>query len=285
MCHVSSPDTTTSDQMPPALEPAKTRFNRHRRSFATSRVILALVLREMSSTYGRSPGGYIWAILEPLGMIIVLSFGFSLLMKTPSLGNSFILFYASGYLIFSHYKSLEKVVSKAISFSRRLLYYPAVTWLDAIAARFILNLLTNLLNMILLLGGILFLVDPNRILNYPPIILAIALASFLGLGIGTLNSVLSGLFPVWNNIWKIATRPLMIASAVIFIPEDLPQAAQNVLWWNPLVHLTGMFRMGVFTSYHPQYVNPTYVFGIALVTFAFGLLFLRAYHSDILNME
>lgn len=248
-------------------------------------MIFALILREMSSTYGRTPGGYIWAILEPLGMIMVLSLGFSLLMRTPSLGNSFILFYASGYLVFSHFRTLEKVVSKAIVFSRRLLYYPSVTWLDAILARFILNFLTNLLNMILLLAGILYFTDSGIVLNYPPIVEAVALASLLALGIGTLNSVLSGLFPVWINIWKIVTRPLMIASAVIYIPEDLPQAARDVLVWNPLVHLTGMFRTGIFTTYHPQYISVPYLVGISLVTLAFGLFFMRAYHSDILNIE
>ena len=30
--------------------------------FATLRTITALILREMATTYGRSPGGYVWAI-------------------------------------------------------------------------------------------------------------------------------------------------------------------------------------------------------------------------------
>ena len=31
------------------------------------------MLREMGSTYGRSPGGYLWVIAEPIGVIAVLS--------------------------------------------------------------------------------------------------------------------------------------------------------------------------------------------------------------------
>ena len=45
------------------------------RRFATPRTILALMLREMSARYGRSPGGYLWALLEPLGAILILSSG------------------------------------------------------------------------------------------------------------------------------------------------------------------------------------------------------------------
>lgn len=35
--------------------------------FATFRTVMAMVLREMTATYGRTPGGYIWAIIEPVG--------------------------------------------------------------------------------------------------------------------------------------------------------------------------------------------------------------------------
>ena len=98
----------------PALEPASGTALRNKRGWTAARVIMALMLREMTTKYGRTPGGYLWAILEPIGMIIVLSFGFSLVMRSPSLGNSFIVFYASGFLVFNHYRSLESVVTKAI---------------------------------------------------------------------------------------------------------------------------------------------------------------------------
>lgn len=283
---MSSVDPTDSpDRVPPALEPARGRLDAHKRSFATSRVILALALREMTQTYGRSPGGYVWAILEPVGMILILSVGFALLMRSPSLGNSFLLFYASGYLPFALYKTLEKATSNSITYSRRLLLYPAVTWLDAIVARFALNLLINVMNMVLILGGILYFTEPGTVLDFPPIILAVTLAAFLGLGIGTVDCVLSGLFTVWSTIWKIAMRPLMIASAILYTYEDLPQQAQAVIWWNPLVHVTGLFRTGVFPTYYPQYISPAYVFGVSFVTLAFGLLFLSAYHSQIINKD
>ncbi len=248
-------------------------------------MIFALILREMSTTYGRSPGGYIWVILEPIGMIMILSVGFSLLMRTPSLGTSFILFYASAYLVFSHFRTIERAVNKSIDFSRALLYYPAVTWVDALLARLVLNTLINLLNMILLFAGIIYFTDTGTVLDYAPIIEAVILATLLGAGVGTLNCMLMGLVPVWNKIWKIGTRPLMIASGVLYTMEDLPTAAANVLWWNPLIHLTGLFRTGVYPSYHPQFIEPLYVLGIALASFVVGLFFLSVYSNDIVNQE
>lgn len=278
--NASSPEAPLSVS-PDTLPPPQTA--RPRRRFATPRVIVALVLREMSTRYGSSPGGYIWAVLEPLGAIMILGIGFSLLVRTPSLGSSFILFYASGYLPFSLYQGLQNSVSTALTFSKPLLAYPAVTWLDTIVARFILNLLTNLMVVYLLLTGILLLTDTNAVLRMGPMIEALSLCAVLGLGIGTMNCLLSSMFPIWKHIWSIVTRPLFLASGVVFLYEDMPSAAQSILWYNPLLHITGIMRVGIYPSYDPQYTSPVYVLTVALGLLALGLVLLSRFHRDILD--
>ena len=244
---------------------------------------MALVLREMSSTYGRSPGGYVWAILEPLGAITVMAFAFSLLLRSPSLGTSFILFYATGYLPFMLYQSVANAVTGAIQFSKPLLFYPSVTWLDSVIARFILNSLTQIMVGFILLVLIVVFSGTNTIIDIQPILLAISLAALLGLGIGTMNCLLIGLFPVWRLLWNIITRPLFIASGVLFIYEDLPQVVQDILWYNPLIHITGLFREGMYSLYNPIYISLTYVLIVSLTCLAMGILLLRRYLKDILT--
>lgn len=274
---------SSSEQPPirPALAPAAGRTTN--RSFASLRTIAALILREMSARYGRTPGGYIWAILEPLAAILFLSLGFSLVMRSPSLGTSFLLFYASGYLPFGLYNILSNTTARAIRFSAGLLKYPAVTWLDAVAARFILNSITQILIGALLIGGIMSLVDAHAVFSAGPVLEATALAMLLGLGVGMLNCVLLGLFPIWDTVWTILTRPLFLASGVIFIYEDLPPSAQDVLWYNPLIHITGLFRTGIFPTYTAAYVTPLYVIMLSLTLLTLGLILMGRYHRDVLN--
>lgn len=248
-----------------------------------ARTIMALILREMSTSYGRSPGGYVWAIIEPLGAIIVLSIGFSLLLRNPSLGTSFILFYSTGYLPLNLYMILSNRIAAAIVFSRPLLKYPAVTWMDAILARSILSTLTSILVTYLLLAGILAIVESRTVLDMGPIIEAMSMAILLGIGIGALNCALFGLFPVWQQVWGVATRPLFLMSAVIYIYEDLPQFAQQVIWYNPLAHITGLMRTGFYPMYAPQYISPIYVISWGLISLVLGLILLGRYHQDILN--
>ncbi|MEL6957347.1 MAG: ABC transporter permease [Pseudomonadota bacterium] len=241
------------------------------------------MLREMATRYGVTPGGYLWAILEPLGMILIMSIGFSLLLRSPPLGNSFILFYATGYLPFSLFMRSSNAVMNSITFSRALLRYPAVSWIDAVLARAILNVLTDLLVAYLLMASILYLVDHRVILDFWPILQSFGLMAILAFGVGTVNCVIIGFFPVWERIWGIVTRPLFLASGVIFIYRDLPPLAQDILWWNPLMHIVSISRTGYFPAYEPQFVSTNYALLPGLILSAFGLLLLRRYHLEVVS--
>ncbi len=263
----------------PALQPKSTTQKR----FTASRVIAALVLREMATRYGRSPGGYIWAFLEPLGGIIILSYAFSLLLRTPSLGTSFILFFAAAYLPLQVYSNVAGTTQHALPYSKALLRYPVVTWVDAILARFLLNGLTSSLVTYVLLAAILAFTETRSVLDFVPLFQAVGLALLVGLGVGSFNSVIAGFFPIYQRIWQIISRPLFLASGLFYIYEELPPLAQDILWFNPLMHISGLMRTGVFTTYHPEYISKTYVVVFGLFFAFFGVLLLRRFHRDLLT--
>ena len=251
--------------------------------FTPFRSITALMLREMGSTYGDSPGGYVWAVIQPIGMIVILAVGFSLLIKSPSLGTSFILFYATGYLTYDIFKQIMAAVIGALKYSRPMLAYPRVIWLDAIIARFLLNSLTLVTVFCIVITGVLMLEETRSVISIQPILIGLAVSITTGLGVGMMNCLLIGLFPVWKTVWKVLTRPLMIASGVLFIYEDMPRTVQDILWWNPIMHATGLVRSGFYISYDATYVSLIYCFGLAMVLIAFSLLILWRKHEKILN--
>lgn len=265
--------------VPDALIPV----NAKRRRFATLRTVVALMLREMSTRYGPSPGGYVWAVLQPLGAIMVLTLVFTMVANTPPLGNSFPLFYATGFLPFAAYQTLSGATAGIIQFSRPLLLYPTVTWVDALIARMILNTVTELMVAFLLFSGILLLSETRSTLEFAPLLIAVAQLVLISLGVGLINCVISGLYPVWTQIWSILTRPLFLASGIFFTYESLPRVAQDILWWNPLLHISGNVRNGFYPTYEPQYISQTFVVGVGLVLTALGLLLLGRFHRDILN--
>ncbi len=251
--------------------------------FATPRAIGALILREIITTYGRSPGGYVWAILEPAAGITLLTLVFSVGFRTPPLGTSFALFYAAGILPLMMYSDISTKLAQTIQFSRALLTYPRITFLDALIARLILNFLTQMMVHFIVLGFILIFLKPTTTLDYSKIGLAYALTVALAIGIGTLNSFLTLAYPIWNTAWAILNRPLFLISCVFFIFESVPQPYSDYLWFNPIVHIAGIMRDGFYPFYQPTYISIAYPLAIAALTTMAGLFLLYRYHRDILD--
>lgn len=253
------------------------------RKGGTLRTIWALMLREMSTTYGRSFLGYLWAILEPVAGIMLLTFIFSFAFRSPAIGTSFPLFYATGMLPFIAYMDTSQKVSVSLRFSKQLLFYPGVTFLDALFARFLLNAITQVMIFLVVFAGIINAFDLDVMLNPVALAWGGAMVFALALGIGTLNCYLLSVYPLWERAWAVLNRPLFIISCIFFLFDTVPQPFQDYLWWNPLIHVVGEFRRGFYPTYDASYVSHIYVFALSGVTFAMGLLLLGRYHRDIAN--
>ncbi|MFD1912430.1 ABC transporter permease [Halodurantibacterium flavum] len=261
---------------PAPVEPA----HRQRR---TARTVVALMLREMATSYGRSPGGYLWAVAEPVAALALLSLVFSLAFAAPPLGTNFPLFYATGYLPFMLFNDVANRVATSIRFSKPLFAYPGVGYLDAILARFTLAVLTHLAVGALVLGGILTIFITHATPEPGPIVAALGLAAALALGIGTLNCYLMTAFPVWERAWQIATRPLFLISGIFFVYDGLPRAAQEILWFNPLMHIVGLMRQGFYGYYDGAYISPLYVGTVSIATLVTGFMLLYRHHRRLME--
>lgn len=255
-----------------------------KRSFASLRAITALILREMSSTYGRSPGGYLWAILEPVAGITLLSLVFSAAFRSPSLGVSFPMYYATGLLGFNMFVDVHAKVAASLLYSKQLLAYPTVTFIDAIVARFILNLMTQLMVSYIILLSCVMLFETRITPDLPVIIKSFAHAAYLGLGVGVLNCYLFTRFPVMQRAWAILMRPMFIISGVLILFETVPYPYKDYLWYNPLVHVVGLARRGFYSTYHADYVSELYVLGVSTLCLTAGLVLLWRSHRDLLTL-
>lgn len=270
--------TSEPESSGPVLRPVQ-----RPRRFGMTRVVVALVLREMQTTYGRSPGGYLWAVLEPAAGIALLSFIFSFGFRSPPLGNDFVPFYATGVVPYIFYSDLSGKVAESLTFSRQLLSYPSVTFVDTIVARLIVNVLTQLMVSYVVFSVILLMFDTQSVLRLDRIVVAYVMVISLATGVGIMNCFLRTRFPVWQRIWAVVNRPMFLISGIFFLYQSVPQPYRDYLWYNPLVHVIGMMRSGFYSSYDAPYVSVSYVMGLSLVLTVMGLILLRRYHREILD--
>lgn len=253
------------------------------RRFRTIRVVAALILRETGSRESTASLGFLWTMIEPIAASILMTAIFSIMSRNPPLGTNFMLFYLTGMSSFQMYTSVQSRVSGAIRFSRALLGFPSVTVLDAIIARFLLNVFIHTIEFAVLVGSVIWYYHLREVPDFLAILLSIAMGASLGLGVGCLNAVLFLASPIYESVWTILMRPLMIVSGVIFLVNDLPSPFSSYLMWNPIVHVTGMMRHAFYPSYDAAYLSPAYVFLVAAITFVLGLVGLHRFVFDALD--
>ena len=136
-------------------------------------------------------------------------------------------------------------------------------------SRIILQVIT-LFVVNILLFGFLYLVTGFEKLDIAPIFLASSLAISLGAGVGSANIVWFHLSSTYQQVWGIINRPAFIVSGVFFLPETIPHPYREILLWNPLVHIIGLFRTGFYPTYRASYVDMPYTVGLAIFSIVFG---------------
>lgn len=252
------------------MKPAPSRLVTH------LRVLHALLLREMITRYGRSSLGYVWALLEPVGVIALLTALFMQIAHAPPYGQSFALFYASGYIAFHWVMDISSVSARSVHVNRPLLAFPNVSALDTLIARFILQGLTGLGVAAVIFSAIFIAFEDRIIFNPGPLMQAFVLALLLALGVGILNCWAFAVSKGWEIAWGILSRPLLLISCVFYSFDALPNAAREVLWYNPVIHITGLLRSGIYPTYNPAYISGEYTLGVSLCLICAGLLSMRA---------
>jgi capsular polysaccharide transport system permease protein len=207
----------------------------------------------------------------------------SLILRAPSLGTNFAYFYATGFLPFFFYMQISQLMATSLRFSRPLLEYPAVTFLDALVARFILNALTHMLVFVVVMAGIIIIYDLRPILDWQAIFMAMAMIVALTIGVGVINCYLISMYQVWERVWSVINRPMFIISGVIFIPENVPERYRDLMMLNPLAHPISEMRKGFFPTYEASHVSTLYPFMVAMVLTVLGLFILYFHHRQILT--
>ena len=239
------------------------------------RIVSALLIREMATRFGSKPGGYIWAFMEPAGYVMMMTVVFGAITHTPALGDSFPLFFASGYIGFYFYHATLGYVGSALNGNKALLNYPTVAPIDTVVARFILQMFTNGFVAVAVFAIIInFELRSPPNFNWAPLLQAATLAGLLALGVGMSNTVLFLKFPFYESVYGIISRPLMLISGVFFIPDNLPHPYRDLVLINPVVHVITLFRTGFYPEYRATSLDLGYLYAFVLASlFSGSLLF------------
>lgn len=249
------------------------------------RVILALMLREARTRYGRTKMGYLWAFVQP-----VIHIGFFYMLITYSgrkmnpLDDNNAMFLATGMLTFLGFRNVMKRTEGGYGSNEALLSFPIVKVVDVFLGRALLELATWV-TVTLVIIGVLIAAGAGE---YPPNSLAMVaavLALFsIGFGLGMSIGILSEFVPALSNFLAIPNRLLYFLSGIFFLPDALPPAAREILAWNPVLHGITLFREGYYPMYDSQILDLDYLFGWAICCVLAALTIERVFRKAIRNL-
>ncbi len=249
-----------------------------------TRVVAALLIREMEARFGSKPGGYVWTLLDPAANVALLTLIFQAVARAPAIGTSFPLFFGTGYIGFQFYQAMAVYLNGAVRANKSLLSYPNVAPIDTIVARYILQLVTTVAVAAVVLSVIMAWMRVPPELSWPPIVEAAFIASVLGLGVGLTNNVMFVKYPLYEKIYNIVNRPLYLISGVFFLPDAIPHPYREILLLNPLIHVTMYFRTGFYDEYRASGLDISYAYTSAFLTLFFGMVLFSA-SSTLLRNE
>lgn len=242
------------------------------------RVIYALILREIKVRFGRLKIGYLWALLEPILFVSVLSIIFTLRRDHVVYGMPLLIFLLTGIIPFLLFRNTMSSTLMAVKANVQLLHFPQVHAFELVIARCVLEFVTILIAFIILcLLMHLFEFVVIDIESPLKLIFIFIIVSLLGFSIGVAIGAWTPMFPILEQITNIfIARPAFFLSGVFFTIEMVPIGVRQYLLLNPLFHLIEMFRSSFFIAFESQYTDPFYVLAFVLSLLFIALLTQRA---------
>jgi capsular polysaccharide transport system permease protein len=230
---------------PPAIEYLATGdFSRGLKSQA--RCIRALIIRDMMMRYGRGNIGFLWVVLEPMILTVGVMAVWSMVKPPFEHGVQIVAIVLTGYMPLTLWRHFT---NSAVFIFRRnvgLLYHRNISLLDTFFSRMFLEFVGTTAALTTV-SGLLLAAD----IIAPPhdmrlVVVAWSLQGLYSLGPALIIAALTEYSEVTERFIQPLQYLMLPLSGTFFMVEWLPSFAQDLIWYNPSIHIYEMFRSGFF---------------------------------------
>lgn len=206
-------------------------------------LIFQLVRRDIVARYKRSVLGVAWTMLNPLGMMLVMTVVFSNVFGRIESYPTYLLI---GLICWTTFQQATSVSMNSMVWGSKLLqqiYLPRTSFVVATIFASMVNFLLSLVPLV----GIMLLTGVR--LQWTMALLPIPIL-FLGafsLGVGFLMSTLAVFFPDVMEIYPVFLRAWMYLTPIIIPEEVLSQVLGGwLLRLNPFFYVVNIFRKLIY---------------------------------------
>jgi capsular polysaccharide transport system permease protein len=246
------------------------------KSLATqSRVVGALLIREVYTRFGREGLGFAWIVAEPLIFAVPVLLVWSAVRSPYEHGVPLLPFLWTGYLPVLLFRHVGGRMLLFVRVNAGLLYHRQVTIFDIFLARCLLEVVSNLSAVVatfVLFHSLGWMDLPQDLpMFYLGYFYMIWWSATAGLIIGALSERSD-----WaEKLWQPFSYLYVFFSGFFYLAAWLPPAVRNVALYQPYLQAFEMIRAGMFGNVIKTYGDPAYTTFILAVLTLIGLLLMR----------
>jgi homopolymeric O-antigen transport system permease protein len=206
-------------------------------------LIVQLVSRDVTARYKRSVLGVLWTLLNPLGMLLILTLVFSSLFRFDL--PNYPVYLLAGIVFWTFFSQASTTVASHLLWGGTLLnriYVPRTVFALAATGTGLVNFTISLvpLFMIAVISGM----GPSTSWLWVP--LGMVCVAALALGVGLLLSTLALEFPDLVEMYQLALTALYFLTPIIYPRQIVPEAYRWALNLNPAYHVIEVFRYPIY---------------------------------------
>ena len=248
---------------------------------ASQDLLWNLTLRELRGKYRRSFLGWTWSLLNPLALVGIYWFVFSVVFGSqPPIGNpsgikTYALYLLCALLPWSFFNLITGLGMSSLLGNGGLVRTVAFPRQTLVFAQSIFSLVQFTIEMTLLTVILLFAGSP--LLHLLPLtMLQMLLLACFSTGIALALSVMLVYFRDLTYLWTIINQVYFFMTPIIYDPSLLEDKAtpliRSLLRWNPMSVFVDAFRKTMYDGRAPAAANIAGLFAAAALSMAFGLL-------------
>lgn len=237
-----------------------------------------LVIRDLKVKYRRSALGYIWSILNPLLMMLVIAIFFSYMFRFDI--DNYPVYLICGQVIYNFYSDATRQSMNSILHGGALIKkvkLPKYIFPMARTTSSFVNLLFSLVAVVLVMVITRAPLSPTILLFPLPLIYLF----FISMGIGMILSVLVTYFRDMVHLYGIFLTALMYATPIFYPVSMLPPTAVIIIKFNPLYHVIAMFRDVMYYGNLPTLRDNLVCLSFAVLSMGLGLLVFKKYQDNL----
>lgn len=216
-----------------------------------------------------------WLFVEPAGQLAILIILFTFIGRSPAYGTSMALFLLTGIVMLNFFQVGSTMVMQAMIQSRnQLRLAPVGLFHDAIAST-VFKLITALGYTSILIVGVWYVQGIDVVPKHP----LIAAQTFFWcsaacFGMGLLRAYASKFLPLLDRIYTTVSRAMIFISGIFFVPSFMPPQIRDLLYWNPVLHIIELFRLGMYDQYPTIMFSQNYLalFALSMIALGGGLI-------------